>query len=470
MIDSTSLSKPNTFLRIIGDLPSIKLNLSTDTRKLTHGEVFLALVGENFNGAEYVKTALELGACGIILEGSNNGGDEIILSLKKEYPQAFFIVVDNSLKYLQELAHLHIKSWKEFKGEKAWIIGITGSNGKTTTKEMLAHILRTLNLGEVYFTPGNFNNHIGVPLTLLAVEEIHNFVIVEMGTNHPGELEVLCKIAIPNSGIITNIGSSHLEFFHNEESVFVEKRTLFDFVMKNTSDKGPFIVKGNDPYLKKLITKNSSKNVVSYGDEHCQIKADLSVNQAVIHLSNDTIILKNENILGRHNFENLVATFLLADLLVPNMRAKIQEASSSFIPRNNRSTWIEEKGKKFFLDAYNANPSSMEAALESFVDFLNLEKVDLKNCLFILGDMNELGDSSLSFHEGIGAKLTKLNIDNALFVGRYSAAYQLGFKKKSKEFSSTKDLVLEWPQLKEKWDYFFIKGSRSLHLESLMEN
>lgn len=469
MFDSVILSHPNSIQSIEGEIPRIKFKLSTDTRKFKSGEIFLALIGENFDGAKYIKKALELGAAGVISE-KDHDNDELMKGLRAEFPNAFFINVDNSLKYLQQLAHSHIELWKKKKGDSGQIIGITGSNGKTTTKEMLAHILTSLKPDSVYFTPGNFNNHIGVPLTLLAVEEKHDFVIVEMGTNHPGEIAELCKIAAPNSGIITNIGSSHLEFFKNEEAVFIEKRNLYDYVMENTSNKGPFVIKGSDIHLNNLLKLKSAENLISYGDSSCHIESEITVNQAVLHLNKDIINLKNPNIMGKHNFENLVSTFLLADRLVPNKRQEILEASHSFTPRNNRSTWVEENGKKFFLDAYNANPSSMEAALESFVDYLNFEKIDLNRCLFILGDMNELGESSKAFHKNIGIKLKSLKIKNALFVGNFSSSYQSGFEIESQKFSSTEDLMKGWSKLKEKWDYFFIKGSRSLSLESLMEN
>lgn len=252
--------------------------LTTDTRKLKKGDIFLGLNGENFDGGNFYQQALDQGASCLIIESREDRNQEI----KEVIGNCSLIFVENSLNYLQELSHLYRKQW----GGK--IIGITGSNGKTTTKEILAHLLGSV-LGEkLYFTKGNFNNHIGVPFSLLELETHHEWAIIEMGTNHFGEIQKLCEIADPDYGFITNIGASHLEFLGDERGVFKEKTALYHWVKEKGEKR--FVLNSDDKYLREL--KNEKSIIISGadGEYKCEIYEDKLV------LNGE--VFENQNLLG----------------------------------------------------------------------------------------------------------------------------------------------------------------------------
>ena len=443
MVANKLFTKPQSFLKSFGELSEGPLDLSWDSRTHEKGQAFIALKGDNFDGSNFIEEVIARG-CPLVIGAKN---------LRDIYPQTVFIEVSDTIKYIQELAHLHLLDWKK---EDKIVIGITGSNGKTTTKEMLAHLLNAAHPGKVHKTTGNFNNHLGVPFTLLGLENEHSIAIVEMGTNHPGEIKFLCELACPNNGIITNIGPAHLEFFRTVENVFAEKRELLDFA----KGKGFFVINRDDPYLGRV---NPFKGLISFGEKN------IAHNQINLDTPEGKVTLLNKHLLGRHNFENLALAFLLSYYLFPQERDKFIVAASNFTPLKNRSSWIEKGEKKFFLDAYNANPVSMKASLNAFVKFTETNNISLKDCLFILGDMNELGKDAELFHQNMGSHLKDLSAINVAFLGRYSGSYGKGYKNASKIYLNKLGLEKDWPKLLKSFKYFFLKGSRSLQLESLVD-
>ncbi|MBL6988418.1 MAG: UDP-N-acetylmuramoyl-tripeptide--D-alanyl-D-alanine ligase [Bacteriovoracaceae bacterium] len=455
--------------------------VSTDSRSYESGSIFVALTGPNFDGFDYASSVLEKGCQVVVFQGSKSNIEKMN-TLKSTYSDVMFIAATDTLEYLQEVAHLHLLDWKnQLCGQNLpKIIGITGSNGKTTTKEILFHFLDGVMPGKVHSTKGNFNNHIGVPLTLLGLTSQHEVVIVEMGTNHPGEIKVLCDIAIPNAGLITNIGSSHLEFFKTEAGVFAEKRILFDSVNSNTAKKGEFIVDGDDDYLKKL---EKTDGLIYYGQDVEKIIGNtVAINIVQDHLEiNSTedgskyydcgpININNKYLTGTHNYKNMACAFIFANLLFPGNHQLLIQLATEFKPKNNRSVWHQiGENQQIFLDAYNANPSSMLVSVESFVSKCVADKIDLKHVLFIVGDMNELGDDSSKLHQQVGKKLGKMGVINVAFVGRFCRDYESGFASPCHLFLEKESLNEYWKEALKKYNRFFIKGSRSLQLESLMD-
>jgi len=455
MVANKLFKKPSSFLKSWGDFSVGSTIVSCDSRAHKKGQGFLALKGEKFDGAKFIEEVLKRGAPLVIFGIGSFAVDKYV----KDYPECVFIEATDTLKYLQELSHLHLLDWKK-EGKK--VIGITGSNGKTTTKEMLYHFLNTAYPGAIHGTVGNYNNHLGVPFTLLGLNENHQVAIVEMGTNHPGEIEFLCKLACPDNGIITNIGPAHLEFFGSVENVFKEKRKLLDFVKR----KGLFVINGDDPHLGSI---KPFAGLISFGEKNGEIKFSLDHTKVDLDLPKGKIQLENNHLMGRHNFENLTAAFLLSLTLFPLKKETFIFAASSFKPRNNRSLWIEKGEKKFFLDAYNANPGSMKASLNAFVKYTKTYNIAQEDCLFILGDMNELGEGAESFHHNMGTYLNELKVKNVAFLGRFSDIYGKGYKNPSKVYLTKPSLEKEWPILLKSFKYFFLKGSRSLQLESLID-
>lgn len=429
--------------------------VSTDTRAILEGDLFVALEGENFDGNTYLREAIKKGAKGCLFK-NNEENLERAKELYSEYPEVYFIGTDCTEKYFQELATFHLHEWRDKR--ETLTIGITGSNGKTTTKELMAAVLEEVFPGKTLFTQGNLNNHLGVPMTLLRLDKSFDICILEMGTNHPGEISFLCKLGDPDAGIITSIGQSHLEFFLNEANVFKEKRSLYEHVKKKN---GFFAVDGDNPFLKKI---ENEKNLlkVSFEGEKVQYEGQSLKFEGELELT-------CKGLLGKHNFKNLAVVLSLLISIFPEEKIKLLEAAKKIkLPDNNRSQFIKNKDQVIFLDAYNANPSSMKAALESFKNYLESNKFNLNDSLFVLGDMNELGKKSSEYHEEIGHSLNELNIRQAIFVGRFANDYAKGFSGEFRIFTSTEELKKEWITLSEKYSSVFLKGSRTLQLESLM--
>jgi len=407
-------------------------NISTDTRKIDNGCLFFALKGDNFNGNEFADKAIEKGAAYVIIDDEN-------YKVSDQY-----ILVKDVLETLQELANYHRKQFN------IPFIGITGTNGKTTTKEFINAVLSKKY--KTTFTKGNLNNHIGVPLTLLSIPNDCEIAIIEMGANHIGEINFLCKIAEPNFGLITNIGTAHIEGFGNKEGVRQTKNELYKFI---DSVNGKVFVNGDD---KVLLDLSKKLNKITYGKSNSDCNGLLISSTPSVKLKwNDKSI--TSNLYGSYNYNNILAAICIGNYFDVQSE-KIIEAIEEYKPTNNRSQTLEINSNTIFLDAYNANPTSMNAAIDTFVENASLNK------LMILGDMLELGSISHDEHQKIVDKVEREKI-SAIFVGSE-------FKSVSEkhDFTYLKDVteVIDWFKQSGLINYqILIKGSRGIRLESLVE-
>jgi UDP-N-acetylmuramoyl-tripeptide--D-alanyl-D-alanine ligase len=343
--------------------------ISTDTRKIETNCIFFALKGENFNGNEFAATALEKGAGFAIIDEK-----EFLISDKT-------ILVENVLQTLKDLANLHRKKLG------IPILAITGTNGKTTTKELTSAVLSQK--FKVSFTEGNLNNHIGVPLTLLKMNSETQFGVVEMGANHPGEIADLCDIAEPDFGLITNIGKAHLEGFGSFEGVIKTKSELYRYIK---SKNGTVFYNYDNPILTELT--RDIQNKISFGSSNADFTGELISSPPFVHLKSNFkkgVLYLNTNLTGDYNFENIMAAACIGNYfgIEPLL---IQKALKEYYPQNNRSQLIIKNGLKIIMDAYNANPTSMHASIKSFISN------NSNNSYLILGDMLELGVYSKQEH------------------------------------------------------------------------
>lgn len=423
-----------------GSYSDRKISLTTDSRGIKEQNVFLALVGENFDGFNYVTSVLESGV-EVVIYTDAPGREEKVETLQKSYPHILFIAVKNSLEYLQDCASWWVRKWQDDFGGK--VFGLTGSNGKTTTKELLFSFAKEVFGEKVMCTAGNFNNHIGVPLTIFNIQEHHEFAIIEMGTNHHGEIGALCEIANPNYGFITNIGSAHIEFLGDEEGVLKEKSALYRYINKHG---GKFYLNLRDKYLKSLEV---TKETIAFGESEDFLNE-----------------LKNDYLSEDYNIWNFKSAFYILCDLCPAEREKLLKISPSVrLPENKRSQWVTQGDQKIFLDAYNANPSSMSFAISSFA-----KNVQGKGkALYVLGDMNELGAQASKYHQDIAKQLNDLNVQDAIFVGKFAQDYKSSFSGNGLAFETTAQLKAEWNKVSNSYQYIFLKASRTLQLESLLD-
>jgi len=441
-----------------------ELNFVVDTRKIIADSAFVAIPGARVNPLTLLEKNFD-SRLKLVIYQDGEENNLIVASIKKSHPNIKFIKVNDSVTFLQELTSLHIRQWQENPAKV--LFAISGSNGKTTHKEMLSHILNGIIPGKVISTEKNNNNHLGVPLTLLNVNKDTEFVVLELGSNHPGEIKVLCDIAHPNSGLTTNIGATHLEFFGSEKEVFVEEGYLYHSVKENTLGSGFYLINLDDPFLK---TFAKTKGSLTYGEtDSADIKISFTENGAEAAWSNENLKVRNDFITGKHNKLNLITCALVAYKFYPKLREQILKTASEFRPTKNRSEWIEYKSKPIFLDAYNANPSSMKAAILAFKEsFLERGFLAEEACL-VLGDMNELGENAPRYHKEIGTFLNNEGFKNVTFVGRYADNYLEGFPQGSKK-ATVQEFKEEFIRdCLPKFSIHFIKGSRSLQLESLFD-
>lgn len=409
----------------------------TDTRKIEKYDLFFALKGDNFNGNEYAEKAIAAGAnYAIIDEEAFNTSDQCIL-------------VENVLETLQLLANHHRKTFD------IPVIGLTGSNGKTTNKELLKAALSTKY--EVHATLGNLNNHIGVPLTLLAMQESTEIAIVEMGANHQKEIEVLCKIAEPTHGLITNIGKSHLEGFGGIEGVRKGKGELLDFLKESN---GYVFVNENDSTLTSMVTERAMMQVVYHGKTH-HVLALRSVSPNITWFCEASKKNYSATISGKYNFDNIQSAYAISMFF--NVNANLAcEALAAYAPDNNRSQITEKRSNTIFLDAYNANPSSMAASLENF-KALEIQK----GKVVFLGDMFELGEYSRVEHETLGKLVSESNFETVVLFGE-NMKYALKYLPKAYYFTD-KFSVHNWVNDKKfENKAILIKGSRGVKLETIL--
>ena len=402
--------------------------VDTDTRSIRKNTIFFALKGDNFNGNKFAEKALKLGSSYAIV-------DEEKFKTKEN-----IILVDDVLKTLQKLANYHRKQLN------IPIISLTGSNGKTTTKELISVVLNKKY--NTIATKGNLNNHIGVPLTLLSMNPKHELGIVEMGANHQKEIEFLCSICEPNFGYITNFGKAHLEGFGGIKGVIKGKSELFTYLKEN--NKIAFV----NPADEIQIEKTKNIETIYFNSDNIKF---IDMNPFVNLSYKNTII--NSNLIGNYNYNNILAAITIGEYFKVT-EEDIKEAIENYTPQNNRSQVIETKTNKIILDAYNANPSSMKVALENF------DSLPDNNKTIILGDMFELGEDSLIEHQAIVHLSDSLGFKNQFFVGENF--HQTKTKKKQfKTFEELEDFIKNNPLENQS---ILIKGSRGMCLERILES
>jgi UDP-N-acetylmuramoyl-tripeptide--D-alanyl-D-alanine ligase len=380
--------------------------VSTDTRNLPAGCVFFALHGANFDGNKFAKQALEQGAFLAVIDNPEYALPEGTL------------LVPNTLLALQDLA----RAWRRELGLP--IIGITGTNGKTTTKELLATVLSTKY--NLHYTQGNLNNQIGVPLTLLQITRAHELAIVEMGASHPGDIKELVDIAEPNCGLITNVGRAHLEGFGSFEGVQQTKKELYDYLL----DHQGYIFRNTDnPYLAKMA-----------GDLQ-------TIPYSTGKMPDGT------NLVGEYNAENVSAAICVGEHFGIS-REQALEAIRQYVPTNNRSQKMQTANNQLIVDAYNANPTSMQAAINAF-----------KGDTYILGAMRELGEYSHLEHQNIVNMLAERKAENVFLVGQEylmtTSPYLV--------FENVEHLHKHFEEQPLKGKNILLKGSRSTQMEKLLD-
>lgn len=419
--------------------------VSTDTRQIDGPCLFFALKGGNFDGNRYAKNALEKGATFAIVDDKNLANE----------PSCIY--VEDALKCLQNLATHHRRQFH------IPVLGITGSNGKTTTKELISSVLESHY--KTHFTKGNFNNHIGVPLTLLQVPDGVDIVVVEMGANHQGEIAALCEIAEPTHGLITNIGKAHLEGFGGIEGVKKGKSELYKYLGKHG---GVAFINKEEKFLedlakvvdKKLFYKESKTPSASEPDYEVKRLQESPFLKVGFLAEDGTLLEANSNLIGAYNFNNILTAVAVGKYFkVPAER--IQSAIEGYVPSNNRSQLINFNGHKVILDAYNANPTSMKAALTNFSDNSSHPNIA------IIGDMLELGEESHTEHLAI-AKFAKAQaFTHLITVGKE-------FETVSKEldishFQDVQSLKSWFNEQDIQHSNILLKASRGIGLERLFK-
>lgn len=417
-------------------------SVTTDSRICPKDSIFFALKGDRFNGNLFAEKAIEAGcAYAVVDEEPEKENDRIIL-------------VKDVLHSLQKLANWHRKKLK------IPIIGITGTNGKTTTKELVAVALSKE--FKVAYTQGNLNNHIGVPLTLLSMNRSHEIGVVEMGASHPGDIKELCEIAEPNYGIVTNVGKAHMEGFGSFENLVATKCELYDFIREG---KGKVFVNKDNPIL---YEQTEGMDRILYGKNDPSLFASGSIANATPFLEFDWSFFDNSyrvktRLVGEFNFDNAIAAVAVSKFFGINAE-QISAALEEYEPTNLRSQFKRTEKNDLIIDAYNANPTSMKAALGFFSSIpSSLSK------MVILGEMKELGESSDEEHEKIVQLLKQQPYDKVYLVG--SAFNKCTSENESFRLFDDVDLLIETLKKKPVSNhYILLKGSHSVHLEKAVDS
>ena len=410
--------------------------ICTDTRNIEKGCLFVALRGDNFNGNTFTQQALDKGAFKVIIDDISqhkNTGETILCK--------------NTLVLLQELATYHRQELN------IPIIALTGSNGKTTTKEIINAVLSKK--FKTTATQGNLNNHIGVPLTLLSMTKETQICVVEMGANHTKEIEALCEIAQPNFGYITNFGKAHIEGFGSIQGVIEGKSELYKYI---TKEKGTLFFNADDPIQTKLLGNYTAKIGFSQEKKNFYTLKQIDTTPYVALQAAQTNI--TSNLIGAYNFTNISAGVLIGDFFDIPLN-DIKQAIEEYLPTNNRSQLITKGNTQIILDAYNANPTSMMAALQHF----NTMRGDSK--MVFLGDMFELGETAQKEHQKIVDYLTNSNIDEIYIIGSYFSKTKSQVKN-IYQFTSFEALKKDFNNIVAKDRTILIKASRGMALERIL--
>jgi len=428
------------------DFKGKTFGITIDSRSLKAGQVFWALRGEHFDGHDYIAEALQKKALFCVLQKDR------LPKSKIDFPA---VLVPDSLQALQELAQIHRQQYTHP------LLALTGSNGKTTTKEMIAHIL-TARFNTLK-TEGNLNNHIGCPLTLLKLNEKHRAAVVELGSNHPGEISALTRITLPTQALITNIGGAHLEFFKNRQALADEKLSLF----KEIPDKGYIYRNLDDPFLSAFKPKTAEQTFSMH--KKADVQGRLVEIDALGRGSwqlNDKVTI-HMNIAGIHNVQNALAAGAVA-LHFGFSEADIKERLECFKAGDKRMQVVKRLGVKFINDAYNANPLSMKAAFET------LQAIKERRQLFLLlGDMLELGEQSSALHSQVLKQALQLNPQAVFIMGAmmHQAADSLVKTQRTKirHFETHRALAADLKALLHSGDLVLLKGSRSMEMERILD-
>ncbi len=419
--------------------------ICTDTRKISKSCLFFALKGDHFNGNEFSNQAIESGAAYAIIDDSKYAVNE------------HFILVSDVLETLQDLARYHRNKLS------IPIIGITGSNGKTTSKELIRSVLSQR--FRTFATEGNLNNHIGVPLSILSINDTCEIAIIEMGANHQKEIEFLCGIAQPTQGLITNIGKAHLEGFGGIEGVRIGKGELYEFIAKTG---GTIFINADDQVLKEMIVEREVKNTITYGSGKANfINAVLRSSAPFLDIkweiqgesSDKNSFRAKSNLPGIYNFNNVVSAICIGSYFKLSPE-KINLGISSYHPLNSRSQILKTEHNTIICDYYNANPSSMTVALD------NLESMHTNSKAMILGDMFELGNESGREHQLILNKAMESKSARKIFIGE--EFYKLKEGKAAEFFITVQEAkqILEEKPIRA--STVLVKGSRGMKLETLL--
>jgi UDP-N-acetylmuramoyl-tripeptide--D-alanyl-D-alanine ligase len=410
--------------------------VSIDTRKIEAGSIFFALRGDNFDGNQFAAGALNHEAVYAVVDDDDVVADER------------YILVDDVLHALQELATYHRQKLN------IPVIGLTGSNGKTTTKELIREVLATK--FKVFATQGNLNNHIGVPLSVLAITTETEIAVIEMGANRLGEIATLCKIAQPTHGLITNIGKAHIGTFGGFENIVRGKSELYEHLIKN---EAVVFINSHDPILNNMAKR--FKQPLFYPDKgeyfHCEfIAAD-----PFVRLRTDDGVVIQSQIIGAYNFDNIAAALCIGKYFEVSNDAALR-AIGDYVPSNNRSQIINRGSNTIIMDAYNANPSSMQAAIEN-IDGMHAEKKVL-----ILGDMFELEEEAESEHRKLGELISNKNFGEVLFCGKLMS-YAAELDSRAYHFNDKQELINYLKNKKYENTLFLLKASRGIGLETVVD-
>lgn len=438
-------------------------SVTTDSRTLKGGEMFFALKGENFDGNAYALKALEAGAAYAVVNASSEVGTAAAEGRLPSDVSERLVIVEDTLKTLQELARWH-RSMTFVDGKPLTVIALTGTNGKTTTKELIREVLSVRY--NVTATEGNLNNSIGVPLTLLKIDSQTRIAVVEMGASHPGDIKELVDIALPNYGLITNVGKAHLLGFGSFEGVMATKGELYDY-LRRTSDM--VFLNVDNPYLCRMAAERNLQSdperpyslVLPYGVEYqgCSVLPS-DADNPYLRISHPEYGVISTNLVGSYNADNVMAAIAVGGRFGVSLE-DAAKAIEAYVPSNNRSQMTKTGRNVLIVDAYNANPSSMDVALK------NLSSVVAERKAVMLGDMLELGADSQSLHREVVEKLLVMDLSLICLVGKEFAAASAGID--GILCFETSDALAQW--LKENpldGATALIKGSRGTKMEKVI--